>query len=359
MVFWSSWAKKVRESVSKLTFDKLKNRVDTIENVNQTQDTKINNNTNNITQLQSTTTQHTQSINTNTSNISNNSNKITNVDNKVDSVIQGLQNGHIINYAGEWNSTTNYNIAQAVTYGGDWFVSNQNNNVGHTPTKTINAYWVYISAPNVDLTPYLTIDNATATYATISTVNGLDTRINTNQNNISSLQTSKADKTQLDNYILKTMLNTMFPIGSCVMTSDGSEHALVTMYRSKFRELTDSDLSYLAIGSGSAGTSNTGTFTIQQNNLPNIYWNWDWYWNNGITSNETDFNINHSPNMTSTYQYIQTNRKNSSQANNSGARVNVRSTIYLNGNVNQIPIQYTIKPKTKKIRMWEVTANLI
>ena len=158
--------------------------------------------------------------------------------------------------------------------------------------------------------------------------------------------------------MLKTMLNTMYPVGSVVMTADGSEHALVRAYPNKFQELTDNDIAYLAIGSGSSN-SNTGTFTIQQNNLPNIYWNWDWYWNNGITSNETDFNINHSPNMTSRYQYIQTNKKNSSHANNSGARVNVHSTIYLNGNVSQIPITYTIKPKTLKIRMWKVISQLV
>lgn len=353
MVFWSSFSKKIKQVVSQLAFDKLKNRVDKIET--NYVDKTTNNAFRSTEKFQTISMQNKQNkdvlrfvVNTNYTYATidggsgsgiyiKNVKDPTNPDNatnkgyvdglynplnvKVDGVINGLKNGNLVNYVGEWNSTTNYNLAQAVTYNGDWFVSNQDNNIGHQPSKTSNTYWVYISAPTVDLNLYLTKSEASNTY------------------------------------LLKTMLNTLFPIGSNVMTSDGSEHALVRAYPSKFKELTDSDIAYLAIGTNSSN-SNTSTFTINQNNLPNIHWSWSLYWNNGITSNETDFNAG-TTNMYVTYQYIQTNKKNSSQANNSGARVNVNSTIYLNGNVSQIPITYTIKPKTLKIRIWEVTANLI
>lgn len=314
MVFWSSFAKKIKQSVSQVSFDALKSRVTNVETKNQQQDTQISN-------INSTLQTNSTNIG-NLNNVKADKTALAQVDNKVDGVISGLQDGNIVNYTGVYNSNTTYNIGQCVTYNDKWYVSNQNNNVGHTPTGSSDAYWELLSEPTINLTPYLTKSEASNTY------------------------------------LLKTMLNTLYPVGSNVMTTNGSTHALVNMFPTKFKELSDSDIAYLAIGTNSSN-SNTGTFRINQNNLPNIYWNWNWYWNNGITSNETDFNINHSQNMTSTYQYIQTNRKNASQANNSGARVNVNSTIYLNGNVAPIPIQYTMKPKTKKIRMWEVTANLI
>lgn len=201
MVFWSSFTKKVKQAVSQVSFDLLKNRVQAVEQTNQAQDTKINANTSNIAQLTTTTNQHTQSINTNNANINT-------LDNKVDSVITGLQNGNIVNYAGNWNSTTTFKLAQAVTYNGDWFVSNQDNNRNHQPSRTSSTYWVYISAPTVDLTPYLTIDNAISTYATINTVNGLDTRLlsaeqtlSTNSTNIVNLNNTKADKSYVDSLI--------------------------------------------------------------------------------------------------------------------------------------------------------------
>lgn len=196
MVFWSSFAKKIKQSVSQVSFDALKTRVSNVETKNQQQDTQISN-------INSTLQTNSTNI-VNLNNVKADKTALEVVDNKVDGVITGLQNGNIVNYAGEWNSTTTYHMAQAVTYGGDWFVSNNDNNLNHTPTKTNNAYWVYISQPTVDLTPYLTIDNAIATYATISTINGLDARITTNQNNISS----KADLSYLtNNFYNKTYID--------------------------------------------------------------------------------------------------------------------------------------------------------
>lgn len=270
MVFWSSFAKKIKQSVSQISFDALKNRVNNIENKyvkkdesnTLTQTNTFTNQTNfksriefrnpnnngayldnfdfgsqnytsfklvkgstNMLQIEVNNDANTATIsspNTNNGlhiyNLSNpvNADNATNkgyvdglynpLNTKVDGIISGLQNGHIVNYAGEFNNSTNYNLAQTVTYGGDWFVSNQNNNQGHTPSRTSSTYWVYISAPTVDLTPYLTIDNASATYATISAANDLDRRLlsaettlQTNSTNIVNLNQVKADKSYVDN----------------------------------------------------------------------------------------------------------------------------------------------------------------
>lgn len=277
MVFWSSWAKKVRESVSKLTFDKLKNRVNTIENKYVKKDEsntltqtntfngntyfrnrvdfnndrnnngvyisnfdyyndnytalKFTNNGANMLQIEcdnttnkatisSPTTSNGLSIqnldnptrNDNATNKGYVDNLFNPLNNKVNSVIQGLQNGNIINYEGNYSSTKTYHLAQAITYNGDWFVSTIDNNLNHTPNKSNTNYWVYISQPNVDLSQYLTISSANATYATqnsvsqlethtIQLVNNLDNRITTNQNNITNLTNNKADTSYVNNLI--------------------------------------------------------------------------------------------------------------------------------------------------------------
>lgn len=190
MVFWSSFAKKVKQAVSQVAFDLLKNRVQSVEQINQNQDTKINNNANNITQLQSTTTQHTQSINTNTANINT-------LDNKVDSVISGLQNGNIVNYTGPYNNSKNYNLAEAITYQDKWYVSNIDNNMGHTPSGSSDQYWELLSEPTINLSPYLTKSEASNTYATISTTNSLNTRLSSAEQSINN----KADRSYVDNLI--------------------------------------------------------------------------------------------------------------------------------------------------------------
>lgn len=268
---------------------------------------------------------NTQNITNNTGKISTNATNITNIDNKLNNVISGLQNGNLINYTGAWSSSKTYNIGQCVTYNDKWYVSNLNNNTNHTPQSTSDTWWEILSEPSINLTDYYT-------------------------------------KVESDNrFLLKTMINTMFPVGSVVMTADGSVHAMVTAYPNKFTEITDSDVSYLAIGSGSGGTSNTGTFTIQQNNLPNIYWAWSMDWNTGITTNETNLQTyTHGGSARMDISNTkESNHKNSAFSNNSGARFSILTKIYLNGNVAQTPINLNIKPKTLKIRMWRVISQLV
>lgn len=198
MVFWSSFAKKIKQSVSQVSFDALKNRVTNVETKNQQQDTEINS-------INST-------LNTNSTNIVNLNNvkadktALEVVDNKVDGVISGLQNGNIVNYTGVYNSTTNYNIGQCVTYNDKWYVSNQNNNVGHTPTGSSDNYWELLSEPTINLNPYLTKSEAHSTYATQNELNGFETNttqtLNGLDSRISNLQSAKADKSYVDNLIV-------------------------------------------------------------------------------------------------------------------------------------------------------------
>ena len=317
MVFWSSFAKKIKQSVSQVSFDALKTRVSNVETKNQQQDTQINT-------INSTLQTNSTNI-VNLNNVKADKTTLEVVDNKVDGVITGLQNGNIVNYAGNYSSTKTYNIAEAVTYNNKWYVSNVNNNVNHTPTGSSDAYWELLSEPTINLSPYLTKSEASNTY------------------------------------LLKTMLNTLYPVGSNVMTTNGSTHALVNMYPTKFKELTDSDIAYLAIGTNNSN-SNTSSFTINQNNLPNINWSWYVDWANGITSNETNlqaYKNGGSANMDITGTYTANNVKNSVEASQRGARAQVFTRIYLNGNTTQNPITYTMKPKTLKVRIWEVIANLV
>ena len=357
MVFWSNLSKKIKQTISQIAFDLLKNRVDKIET--NYVDKTTNNSFRSTEKFQTISMQNKQNkdvlrfvVNTNYSyatidggsgsgiyiknvkdptNPDNAANKgyvdglINPLNNKVDSVIQGLQNGNIVNYTGVYSNTKTYNIAEAVTYNNKWYVSNVNNNVNHTPTGSSDQYWELLSEPTINLTPYLTKSEASNTY------------------------------------LLKTMLNTLYPVGSNVMTTNGSTHALVNMFPTKFKELSDNDIAYLAIGTNSSN-SNNGTFTINQNNLPNIYWGWYFDWANGITSNETNLQtakLAGTSYMEINGNYLAYNVKNSAEANQRGARVRVFTQIYLNGNTTQSPITYTIKPKTLKIRIWEVTANLI
>lgn len=280
---------------------------------------------------------------TNTQNIQTNQNNIQQITNS-------LQSANFVLYKGVYSSTTTYNLADAVTYNNNWYVSNQSNNLNHTPQNTSDAYWELLTTPpSVNLANYYTIPQADAKFATITTTNDLSGRIG--QIN-SVLQTT---------YLEKTIINTLFPVGSNVMTTNGQIHALVVKYPSKFRELTDSDIAYLAVGNNSS-SSNSSSFTINQNNLPNIYWSWYVDWSTGITADETNiqtYKSGSTANMSVTSAYKATNLKNSSKANNSGARVSVSTQIFLNGNVAQIPINYMVKPKTLKIRIWEVTSQLI
>lgn len=158
---------------------------------------------------------------TNTQNIQTNQNNIQQITNS-------LQSSNFVLYKGVYSSTTTYNLADAVTYNNNWYVSNQANNLNHTPQNTSDAYWELLTTPpSVNLANYYTIPQADAKFATITTTNDLNTRlsraettlgtnstnivnlenktnslssrITNNQNNINNLQSSKAEKNYVDN----------------------------------------------------------------------------------------------------------------------------------------------------------------
>lgn len=233
-----------------------------------------------------------------------------------------MQNGNIINYTGAWSSTKTYSLGQCVTYNDKWYVSNLNNNTNHTPQATSDTWWEILSEPTITLSDYYTKVES-------------DTR-----------------------FMLNTMLNTMFPVGSIVMTGDGSVHALAIVYPSKLAEVTDSDIAYLAIGNNSS-SSNSGSFTIQQNQLPNLRYALDWtcFTKDGSTSITAASNPNNL--LTGVYRNEVKKTYNYQNFHTDAAVNKVGYTFQLNGGVNQIPITYTVKPKTVKVRMWRVISQLV
>lgn len=279
---------------------------------------------------------------TNTQNIQTNQNNIA-------QITHSLQSANFVLYKGVYSSTTTYNLADAVTFNNNWYVSNQANNLNHTPQNTSDAYWELLTTPpSVNLANYYTIPQADAKFATIQTTNDLSGRI------------GQLNSIVQNDYLEKTIINTLFPVGSNVMTTNGQIHALVVKYPTKFRELTDNDIAYLAIGNNSS-SSNSSSFTINQNNLPNINWQWKTDWNTPMTPTQTNMQayvVSGSASME--HYYIDAGRQRNSGTNaNDGLRASVYTRVNLNGNVSQNPITYTMKPKTLKIRMWEVIANII
>lgn len=202
-----------------------------------------------------------------------------------------------------------------------------------------------------------TNNNVATNTRNITTMNST---LQTNSTNIVNLQNVKADKTQLNDYYTKSesdnryelkgdiihmsFLNIMFPINSIVISLDGSTHSLVTQFPNSFQEITDKDIAYLAIGTNTSNT-NSRSVTIQRNQLPNI-------------------NLSHR--HTTYYQWRQNIRPwnfgsggqvwdgEQQMPENSGY-----ADIYLNGNVTQQPINFDVKPKTLKIRVWKVIRNLV
>lgn len=202
-----------------------------------------------------------------------------------------------------------------------------------------------------------TNNNVATNTRNITTMNST---LQTNSTNIVNLSSVKADKTQLNNYYTKSesdnryelkgdiihmsFLNTMFPINSIVISLDGSTHSLVTQFPNSFQEITDNDISYLAIGTNSS-SSNSRSITLQQNQLPNI-------------------NLSHRHTIHyETNQSLQPwNFGNGGKVWNGETRGNDISEyadVYLNGNVTQQPINFDVKPKTLKIRVWKVIKNLV
>lgn len=256
----------------------------------------------------------------------------------------GLRNGNILNYTGPWNSGSTYKIGQAVTKTNKWFVSNVNDNRNHEPDlQGSNQYWELISSgPSVVLDDYYTKNQSDSRYGRISDVQS-------NTSSITNLSNTKADRSEVYtksviDSLKREIYNDMYPVGSLVMTSDGSTHPMVNRYPSKFQELSESDIAYLAIGNNSS-SSNRTSFVINQNQLPNV----NFVHNHGFgfrtRSNLRPWNFGNGGNVWDGERWEDTGTQ--------------YQNIYLNGNVPQQPINIDIKPKTLKIRVWKVISSIM
>lgn len=91
------------------------------------------------------------------------------------------------------------------------------------------------------------------------------TEIGINSFNINSLVKQKAEKDEVVPMVLKAL----FPVGSIVMTVDGTEHNLVKLYPNNFEEIREREFTYLAL-SQQPGIFGTNFFTLEQRHLPKI-----------------------------------------------------------------------------------------
>lgn len=134
------------------------------------------------------------------------SNRVNAVDTKLNGVIDGLQNGNIVNYVGNWDANTTYKIGQAITHNDLWFVSNKNNNRGHQPTNTSDEWWELLTTPpSVNLADYYTKNESNQRYYTKSDADGRFANIN-NVYNKSEVYT----KTEVDrNFTLQSSHNSL------------------------------------------------------------------------------------------------------------------------------------------------------
>lgn len=169
------------------------------------------------------------------------------ISNRITSIETSLANGNIVNYVGVYNSNTTYKIGQCVTYNDKWYVSKINDNVGNQP-NTSPTQWELLSAPTIDLNAYLTKSDASTTYETIANVATLTTKVNTNEQNISTINSTLNDVAKLATDNIFTANNTF----NNAITTTGITTA------------SNSDLSLTANG--------TGRVQVQKDMVMNSHW---------------------------------------------------------------------------------------
>ena len=169
------------------------------------------------------------------------------ISSRVTNIETSLANGNIVNYVGVYDSSTTYKIGQCVTYDNKWYVSKINSNNNNTPSPS-SQQWELLSAPTIDLNAYLTKTDASSTYETIANVNALTTKVNTNEQNISTINSTLNDVAKLATDNIFTANNTF----NNAITTTGITTA------------SNSDLSLTANG--------TGRVQVQKDMVMNSHW---------------------------------------------------------------------------------------
>lgn len=167
MIFWSSFIKKIKQSISKEDFNKLTGRVDT--------------NTTNIT---------------------------ANLE-KINLISTELANANLVNYTGPYSASKTYKVGQAITFikspevKAKWYVSNKDRNKGNTPAGVSDEFWELISEPSINLNDYLNKNEAAAMYLSKS-------EANTVYLSKSDAAVQYSTKSELNNYYTKSESDNRF-----------------------------------------------------------------------------------------------------------------------------------------------------
>lgn len=264
MVFWSGFIKKIKSSVSQLTFDRLKNRVDNIESDYATK-----------------TYTDRQDANL--------SNRITTNTNEIAQLRTEFDSKQYVNYRGNWNSTINYQTGDAITDNDLWYVSNVDNNLNHRPNGHSDTYWELISEPSIDLSNYYTKTQVD------SFVRQLDNQIDTVNNS-----TNQIEANLNNNYYTKTQCDqnfTSFSTGLQLRSDVNSNTTAINAQARLIQNLQNDKsnkpelIKTIRLDSSNVNTLNSGYIAIDDYNIPdfepyNVSYVWRVYTNSNVPSTQ-------------------------------------------------------------------------
>lgn len=260
------------------------------------------------------------------------------------------------------NLTDNQNINGEKNFSnlktGNYSFEAENNAFRLTPNATNK--WLYFGNPNsnyfqgIDLnnrvsllgikTPTRDNEAANKAYVDANTVNPQNyytkSQSDSNYYSKSYVNSNFYTKSSTDG-LIRTIYNEMFPVGSVVMTCDGSTHQMVRLYPSSFQEITSSDSACLAIGTGS-GFSGSNNYYIKRSDLPNVTISHNHSFSYDTRRNIQGWNFGTGGQV---WDAITTKSGYTDYGN-----------LYLNGDVPQTYLN--LKPKTVGIRMWKVIRSI-
>lgn len=263
MVFWSGFIKKIKSSVSQLTFDKLKNRVDNIESDYATK-----------------TYTDRQDANL--------SNRITTNTNEIAQLRTEFDSKQYVNYRGNWNSTINYQTGDAITDNDLWYVSNVDNNLNHRPSGHSDTYWELISEPSIDLSNYYTKAQSDSLFAYKGDISNLQGQINNVNTNISNNYYTKTQSDQ--NY---TSFATGLQLRNDVSSNTTAINAQARLIQNLQNDKSNKPelIKTIRLDSSNINQLNSGYIVIDDYNLPdfeayNVGYVWRAYTNSNVPSTQ-------------------------------------------------------------------------